>query len=61
MAILGTAALAVGLVALPALAETTQRQGNGWVAQMQGFMQQTFSPEQHQELMNSREMQNLHN
>ena len=28
---------------------------------MQGFMQQTFSPEQHQELMNSNEMQNLHN
>ncbi|HBV87115.1 MAG TPA: hypothetical protein DEF42_10805 [Desulfosporosinus sp.] len=60
-AILGTAALAVGLVALPALAGTTQQQGNGWVAQMQGFMQQTFSPEQHQELMNSKEMQNLHN
>lgn len=60
-AIVGTAALAVGLVALPALAGTTQQQGNGWVAQMQGFMQQTFSPEQHQELMNSKEMQNLHN
>ncbi len=60
-AILGTAALAVGLVALPALAGTTQQQGNGWVAQMQGFMEQRFSPEQHQELMNSREMQNLHN
>ncbi len=60
-AILGTAALAVGLVALPAVAGTTQQQGNGWVAQMQGFMQQTFSQEQHQELMNSQEMQNLHN
>ncbi|MBC2726132.1 hypothetical protein [Desulfosporosinus sp.] len=60
-AIIGTAVLAVGLVALPALAGTTQQQGNGWVAQMQGFMQQTFSPEQHQELMNSKEMQNLHN
>lgn len=59
-AIVGTAALAVGLVALPALAGTTQQQGNGWVAQMQGFMQQTFSPKQHQELMNSKEMQNLH-
>jgi len=32
-AIVGTAALAVGLVALPALAGTTE-QGNGWVAQM---------------------------
>ncbi|KGK85909.1 hypothetical protein DP73_17980 [Desulfosporosinus sp. HMP52] len=60
-AVVGTAALAVGLVALPALAGTTQQQGNGWVTQMQGFMQQTFSPEQHQELMNSKEMQNLHN
>lgn len=60
-AIVGTATLAVGLVALPALAGTTQLQGNGWVGKMQGFMQQTFSPEQHQELMNSDEMQNLHN
>ncbi|HBV86310.1 MAG TPA: hypothetical protein DEF42_06570 [Desulfosporosinus sp.] len=60
-AIIGTAVLAVGLVALPTLAGTTQQQGNGWVAQMQGFMQQTFSPEEHQELMNSKEMQNLHN
>ena len=58
--ILGTATLAIGLIALPAIAGTTQQQGNGWVGQMQGFMQQTFSPEQHQELMNSNEMQNLH-
>ncbi|GAB6153573.1 hypothetical protein JCM17380_23230 [Desulfosporosinus burensis] len=60
-AILGTATLAMGLVALPAIAGTTEQQGNGWVGQMQGFMTQTFSPEQHQELMNSNEMQNLHN
>ncbi len=60
-AILGTATLAIGLVALPAIAGTTEQQGNGWIGQMQGFMMQTFSPEQHQELMNSKDMQNLHN
>ncbi|KJR46240.1 hypothetical protein UF75_3389 [Desulfosporosinus sp. I2] len=60
-AIVGTATLAVGLMALPALAGTTQLQGNGWVGQMQGFMQQTFSPGQQQTLMNSTAMQNLHN
>ena len=58
-AILGTATLAVGLMALPAFAGTTQQQGNGWVSQMQGFMQQTFSPGQHQALMNSSAMRNL--
>jgi len=60
-AIVGTAMLAVGLMALPALAGTTQQQGNGIVGQMQTFMQQTFSPGQHQTLMNSTAMQNLHN
>ena len=60
-AILGTATMAIGLVALPAIAGTTVQPGNGWVGQMQGFMQQTFSPEQYQELMNSNDMQNLHN
>ncbi|GAB6151365.1 hypothetical protein JCM17380_01150 [Desulfosporosinus burensis] len=59
-AIVGTATLAVGLIALPALAGTTQ-QGSGWMGQMQGFMQQTFSPGQHQTLMNSTTMQDLHN
>lgn len=59
-AIAGTALLAVGLMALPAIAGTTQ-QGNGWIGQMQGFMQQTFSPEQQQTLMNSEAMQDLHN
>ncbi|MDR3586238.1 MAG: hypothetical protein P4L59_13090 [Desulfosporosinus sp.] len=60
-AIVGTATLAIGLLALPALAGTTQQQGNGIVGQMQGFMQQTFSQGQHQVLMNSTGMQNLHN
>ncbi|HBP63749.1 MAG TPA: hypothetical protein DD730_05660 [Desulfosporosinus sp.] len=59
--IVGTATLAVGLMVLPVLAGTTQQHGNGIVGQMQGFMQQTFSQEQHQTLMNSTEMQNLHN
>lgn len=45
-AIVGTATLAVGLMALPVLAGTIQ--GNEWITQMQGFMQQTFSTEQHQ-------------
>ena len=57
-AIIGTATLAVGLMALPALAGTTQQQV---AAQMQGFMQQTFSTGQHQTLMNSTAMQNLRN
>ena len=60
-AILGTATLAIGLVALPAIAGTTEQQGNGWVGQMQGFMQQTFSSGEYQEIMNSNGMQNLHN
>ena len=41
-AIVGTATLAVGLMAFPVLAGTNQQQGNGWVGQMQGFMQKTF-------------------
>ena len=60
-AIIGTATLAIGLIALPALAGTTQQQGNGIVGQMQGFMQQTFSPGQQQTLINSTAMQNLRN
>ena len=60
-AILGTATLAVGLMALPVFAGTDQQQGNEWFGQMQGFMQKTFSSEQHQTLMNSTAMQNLHN
>ncbi|MGC7870865.1 hypothetical protein ACPUYX_04955 [Desulfosporosinus sp. SYSU MS00001] len=60
-AIVGMATLAVGLMALPAFAGTTQGQDNGWFSQMQNFMQQTFTPAQHQALMNSSAMQNLHN
>ena len=60
-AIVGTATLAVGLMAFPVLAGTNQQQGNGWVGQMQGFMQKTFSPGQHQIIMNSTAMQNLRN
>lgn len=41
-AIVGTATLAVGLMALPALAGTTQGQGSRWFGQMQNFMQQNF-------------------
>ena len=60
-AIIGTATLAIGLMALPVLAGPNLLPGNGWFGQMQGYMQKNFSPEQHQALMNSNEMQNLHN
>ena len=60
-AIIGTVTLAIGLIALPALAGPSQQQGKGIVSQMQGFMQQTFSTGQHQALMNSTAMQNLRN
>lgn len=61
-AIAGTVTLAVGLMALPALAgTTTQGQGSGWAGQMQEFMQQTFSQGLHQTLINSSALQNLHN
>jgi len=59
MAIIGAATLAVGVMAFPVLAGTDQQKENGWVGQMQGFMQNTFSPGQHQTLMNSTAMQNL--
>lgn len=58
MAIVGATALAVGFMAFPVLAGTDRQQGNGWVGQMQGFMQNTFTPGQHQTLMNSTAMQN---
>lgn len=61
MTIAGTATLAVGLMALPVLADTTQPQRGRWLGQMQEYMQKSFSPEEHQTLMNSKEMQNLHN
>ncbi|MDR3587523.1 MAG: hypothetical protein P4L59_19755 [Desulfosporosinus sp.] len=58
MAIVGTTTLAVGLMAFPVLAGNQQKE-NGWVGHMQGFMQNTFYPGQHQTLMNSTAMQNL--
>ena len=48
-------------MAFPVLAQTTGQQGNGWFGQMRGTMQKVFSPEQHQALMNSTEIQTLHN
>lgn len=41
-AILGTAIVAVGHVALPALAGTIEQEENRWVGQMQRYMQQTL-------------------
>ncbi|MHB1652909.1 MAG: hypothetical protein ACYCVD_10600 [Desulfitobacteriaceae bacterium] len=60
-AIVGTVVLGISIMALPALADTQSGQGNGWLAQMQSYMSQTFSPAQHQQFMNSSAMQNLHN
>jgi len=64
-AIIGTATLALGLMALPVMAGTNQQQGNGWFGQMQGqmqgYMQKNISQEQHQTYMNSTAMQNLRN
>ncbi|MDR3587531.1 MAG: hypothetical protein P4L59_19800 [Desulfosporosinus sp.] len=61
MAIVGAATLAIGVMAFPVLAGTNLQKENGWAGQMQGFMQNTFSPGQHQNLMNSTAMQNLRN
>lgn len=50
--IAGAATLAVGLMALPALADTSQQQRGGWIGQMQKAMRDgDFS--KMQELMNS--------
>lgn len=57
----GTAVIAVGLMALPALADTTSNSNGSWFAKMQTLMSQTFTPEQRQEFMSSPAMQNLHN
>ena len=60
--ILGSAALAVGIVALPALAATTEgNSGNVWFGQMQSYMNRIFTPAQQQQIMNSSAMQELHN
>lgn len=59
--IVGTAVLATGLLAIPALADTQNNSNSNWFGQMQSFMSQTFAPGQHQQIMNSPAMQNLHN
>ena len=56
-AILGSAILATGLIAIPALAATSNDEGQNFFGQMQSFM----ASGQHQEIMNSSAMQNLHN
>lgn len=60
-AIVGTSLLAVGLVAFPALADSSQGLGGGWFSQMQTLMNQNFTPAQQQEFMSSQAMQDLHN
>ncbi|GAB6171890.1 hypothetical protein JCM15765_13680 [Paradesulfitobacterium aromaticivorans] len=60
VAIVGTSLLAVGLVAFPALADSSQDLGGGWFSQMQTLMNQNFSPAEQQEFMSSQAMQDLH-
>jgi len=50
--IIGTATLAVGLMAFPVLAQTTGQQGNGWFGQMRNAMQ-TGDVKAMQDIMNS--------
>lgn len=57
----GTAVIAVGLIALPALANTTSNSNGSWIARMQSLMSQTFTPGQQQQFMSSPAMQQLHN
>lgn len=59
--ILGSALLVSGLVAIPAFAATTEEGNQNLFGRMQSFMGQTFTPGQHQEIMNSGVMQELHN
>lgn len=56
-----TALVATGLLAIPALADTQDNSDSNWFGKMQSFMSQTFTPGQHQQIMNSTAMQNLHN
>lgn len=59
IAILGTAIVALGVMAIPALASSG---GSGnWFSQMHTLMNQTFTPAQQQQFMNSSAMQDLHN
>lgn len=59
--VMGTTVIAVGIMALPALASNATNEGQGVWGKMQSFMSQTFTPGQHQQLMNSSAAQNLHN
>ena len=59
--ILGSALLVTGLVAIPAFAKTSDEGYQSLFGQMQSNMSQTFAPGQHQEIMNSSVMQELHN
>lgn len=61
VAIVGTSLLAVGLVAYPALADTSKGLGSGWFSQMQILMNQNFTSAEQQEFMSSQAMQELHN
>lgn len=53
LAIVGTTVLALGLMVLPAMADTT---GTNWFGQMRNMMNQTFTPDQQQQFMNSSAM-----
>lgn len=59
--VVGTAVIAVGLMAIPALADTNSNSNGSWFAKMQTLMNQTFTPKQHQQFMSSPAMQQLHN
>lgn len=59
--ILGSAVLVTGLVAIPVFAATTEDGNQNFFGQMQSYMSQTFAPGQHQEIMKSSVMQDLHN
>ncbi|WP_088187873.1 hypothetical protein [Desulfosporosinus sp. FKA] len=57
----GTAVLAVGLMALPVLADTTTNSDGSLFSKMQTLMNETFTPQQQQQFMSSPAMQDLHN
>lgn len=59
--ILGSALLVTGLVAIPVLAASSNEGSQNIFGQRQSRMSQTFAPGQHQEIMNSSVMQDLHN
>lgn len=59
LAIIGTTVVALGLMVLPALANTSGT--NNWFTQMRTLMNQTFTPAQQQQFMSSKAMQDLHN